>query len=146
MRAQNVTSWRCQWCCLWLLQMRCLFSAAGAMLLFSCCVSNLGLIDGAVWACGGASISESFLINGDIISSNVLGLKRWLVLGTEGNNITRVGSQNASLTQLSLRFIAVSKRSKIWRHYIWGDLREEKKKVLEPVLSYLLHIYIISAF
>lgn len=56
---------------------------------------------------GGARISESFLINGDIIRSNVLGLKHWLVLGAE-RNITWGRSQDANQTQLSLRFIAVS--------------------------------------
>lgn len=65
-----------------------------------------------------ARITESFLINGDIISSDFLGLKYWLGLGTERKYITEVEPQNANLTQLSLRFIGISKTCKIWRYYL----------------------------
>jgi len=44
----------------------------------------------------GARITESFLINGDIISSIFLGLKYWLVLSTERKYVTEVESQNKS--------------------------------------------------
>ena len=94
----------------------------------------------------GARITESFLINDDIISSNFLGLKYWLVLGTERKYITEVQPQNANLTQLSLRFIGISKTCKIWRYYLWGESSADKKNILKPVSNAFLYLFVISLF
>lgn len=94
----------------------------------------------------GAGITVSFLINGDIISSNFLGLKYWLVLSTERKYITEVEPRNSNLTQLSLRFIGVSKTCKIWRYYLWGESSTEKKYVLKTVSNVSLYLFVIFLF
>lgn len=83
----------------------------------------------------GTRFTESFLINGDIISGNFLGLKYYLVLGTERKQIKEVEPKNTNLTLLNMRFIGISKTCKIWGHYFLGESSDGgKKKKLEKFL------------